>query len=111
MRHSFGTMLSTSGVAPRTAQAAMRHSRIDLTMNVYSDPRLLDVAGAIESLPSLSETENPTMEAAATGTDGVGTGPFSVAPTVATTTGHCRQSEAISVQFMTMSEVCKPCGE
>jgi integrase len=53
LRHTFGTLLSKAGVAPRTAQAAMRHSRIDLTMNVYTDPRLLDVAGAMETLPSL----------------------------------------------------------
>jgi len=33
------------GLTPRTAQAAMRHSTIDLTMNVYTDPKLLDVAG------------------------------------------------------------------
>ena len=32
----------------------MRHSTIDLTMNVYTDPRLLDVAGALEALPGLS---------------------------------------------------------
>ena len=45
--------LSVGGVAPRTAQAAMRHSKIDLTMNVYTDPRLLDVAGAMDALPDL----------------------------------------------------------
>ncbi|MCX7409352.1 MAG: hypothetical protein NTZ32_14835 [Planctomycetales bacterium] len=33
-------------VTPRTAQDAMRHSNIDLTMNVYTDPKLLDVQGA-----------------------------------------------------------------
>lgn len=38
LRHTFGTHLSKGGVAPRTAQAAMRHSKIDLTMNVYTDP-------------------------------------------------------------------------
>ena len=53
MRTTFGTLLSKGGVAPRTAQAAMRHSTIDLTMNVYTDPKLLDVAGAVELLPSL----------------------------------------------------------
>ena len=53
LRHTFGTLLSKGGVSPRTAQAAMRHSKIDLTMNVYTDPRLMDVAGAIESLPML----------------------------------------------------------
>ena len=31
----------------------MRHSSIDLTMNVYTDPRLLDVAGALKALPEL----------------------------------------------------------
>lgn len=35
------------------AQAAMRHSRIDLTMNVYTDPKLLDVHGALDALPKL----------------------------------------------------------
>jgi integrase len=53
LRHTFGTMLSRAGVAPRVAQAAMRHSTIDLTMNVYTDPRLLDVSGAVEALPGL----------------------------------------------------------
>ena len=32
----------------------MRHSSLDLTMNVYTDPTLLDVAGAMEVLPELS---------------------------------------------------------
>jgi integrase len=40
LRQTFGTYLSKGGVAPRTAQAAMRHWTIDLTMNVYTDPRL-----------------------------------------------------------------------
>jgi integrase len=53
LRHTFGTHLSKNGVAPRTAQAAMRHSSLDLTMNVYTDPQLLDVAGAMEALPAL----------------------------------------------------------
>jgi integrase len=56
LRTTFGTLLSTSGVAPRTAQQAMRHSKLDLTMNVYTDPALLDVAGAVESLPKLNST-------------------------------------------------------
>ena len=37
----------------RTAQAAMRHSDPSLTANVYTDPKLLDVAGAVASLPDL----------------------------------------------------------
>lgn len=31
----------------------MRHSSIDLTMNVYTDTKLLDVHGVLESLPTL----------------------------------------------------------
>ncbi len=72
LRHSFGTLLSKGGVAPRTAQAAMRHSDIALTMMTYTDPKLPDVQGALDSLPSLplSDSPMPKREAArATGTD------------------------------------------
>lgn len=51
LRHTFGTHLALAGVPPRIAMAAMRHSKIDLTMNIYTDPVLLDVAGAINALP------------------------------------------------------------
>jgi len=66
LRHTFGTHLSRAGVPPRTAQAAMRHSSIDLTMNVYTDPTLLDVAGAVEALPSLNVMRNPLVARSAT---------------------------------------------
>ena len=56
----FGTMLSKAEVSPRVAQAAMQHSNIDLPMNVYTDRRLLDVQGAVESLPHISTTADPT---------------------------------------------------
>src|SRR6266545_1764126 len=84
LRTTFGTLLSKGGVAPRTAQAAMRHSDIKLTMGVYTDPRLLDVRGALDALPTLSlEGDQAEGEAArATGTDGAGR---TVAPTVAPT--------------------------
>ncbi len=73
MRTTFGTLLSKAGVRPRTAQAAMRHSTINLTMNTYTDPKLLDVAGAVESLPDLpltAGTEENTSAVRATGTEG-----------------------------------------
>lgn len=54
LRHTFATLLTLRGVAPRVAQAALRHSQIDLTMGIYTDPRLLDVAAAIDALPMLS---------------------------------------------------------
>jgi len=83
LRHSFGTLLSKGGVAPRTAQAAMRHSSIDLTMNVYTDPQLLDVAGAMEALPDLPlEAGDKTEQEKATGTDGPAA---PLAPTLAPT--------------------------
>jgi hypothetical protein len=50
----------------------MRHSKVDLTMNVYTDPKLLDVAGAVEALPALPLSAGPQKEqiaAKATGTD------------------------------------------
>ncbi len=53
LRTTFGTLLSKGGVAPRTAQAAMRHASLDMTMQVYTDPKLLDVRGALDSLPTL----------------------------------------------------------
>jgi integrase len=68
MRHSFGTLLSKGGVAPRTAQAAMRHSTIDLTMNTYTDPKLLDVHGALDALPSLPLGRSDAEPKRATGT-------------------------------------------
>jgi len=53
LRTSLGTHLSRCGVNPRTAQAAMRHSDLRLTMQVYTDPVLLDVSGAFEKLPAI----------------------------------------------------------
>ncbi|QNN21812.1 site-specific integrase [Planctomycetales bacterium ZRK34] len=60
LRHTFGTHLSASGVHPRTAMAAMRHSRMELTMVHYTDPTLLDVAGAINALPAFATTKTDT---------------------------------------------------
>ncbi len=88
LRHTFGTLLSKGGVAPRTAQAAMRHSTIDLTMNCYTDPKLLDVAGAMDALPALPLSTGPQREAvaaSATGTDDLTTS--SLVPTLVPTSG------------------------
>ena len=47
----------------------MRHSDIGLTMGVYTDPKLLDVAGAVEPLPALPLASAPGRDRlAATGT-------------------------------------------
>jgi hypothetical protein len=86
MRTTFCTLMSKAGVPLRTAQAAMRHSDPSLTANVYTDPRLLDVSGALDALPALplEPGQHPAREQArATGTD---TPDHSfVAPSVATT--------------------------
>jgi hypothetical protein len=50
----------------------MRHSKIDLTMNVYTDPKLLDVHGAIERLPVLPLDGTDNHSTAATGIDWLG---------------------------------------
>ncbi len=68
LRHTFGTHLSKGGVAPRTAQAAMRHSTLGLTMNTYTDPRLLDIPGALDVLPDLP-LEQAETAARAVGTE------------------------------------------
>lgn len=61
LRTTFGTHLSMAGVPLRTAQTAIRHSTPALTTNDYTDPRLLDVHGAIESLPALAITASTTQ--------------------------------------------------
>jgi integrase len=66
LRHTFGTSLSAAGVAPREAMELMRHTDMRLTMGVYTDPRLFNLADAVErlALPAVSEEVQ-----AATGTD------------------------------------------
>ena len=97
LRTTFGTLLSKGGVAPRTAQAAMRHSTIDLTMNVYTDPKLLDVAGAVESLPALPLAGAAPQQAKATGTNDAA--PETLAPTLAPTLRKRGKSGTIPVKL------------
>ena len=97
LRHTFGTLLSAGGVAPRTAQQAMRHSHIDLTMNVYTDPKLLDLAGAVELLPSLPlDAEPQTTTAGVLAATGTEQAESLVAPNVAPTTDKTLRELAIS---------------
>jgi len=51
LRTTFCSMLSKAGVQPKTVQLAMRHGSIDLTMETYTDPAILDLQGAIAALP------------------------------------------------------------
>jgi len=45
----------------------MRHTDMRLTMNVYTDPRMFDMNGAVEKLPAMVKME--PKAAKATGTD------------------------------------------
>lgn len=58
-RKTFGTMLSKAGVPLRTGQALMRHSKPELTANVYTDVRILDTHGALDGLPTFSLNAQP----------------------------------------------------
>ncbi len=68
LRHTYGTLLAKAGIAPRVAMSMMRHSDMKLTMNVYTDPRVFDMAGAVEKLPALAAHQ--VVTGSATGTDG-----------------------------------------
>ena len=51
---SRGRRSSDTTASSITVMAAMRHRRIELTTNIRTDPALLDVAGAMKSLPDVS---------------------------------------------------------
>jgi hypothetical protein len=118
LRTTFGTLLSKGGVPLRTAQAAMRHSDPRLTANVYTDPRLLDVRGALDALPPLPlEGKRAEGEALrATGTDTgaheclVQTDPRKFAPGFAPTLGHCVQEGSFSGNPSTCEPMYQPAG-
>ena len=110
LRHTFASRLVAAGVAPRTAQAALRHSSLELTMQHYTDPRLLDVAGALAALPALPTAGTMPEAARATGTDDA----RAVALTVALTSGRTRHTVAIpdpSTRARRAAEVTPSPGE
>ena len=67
LRGQFGTMLANAGVHPKKAQELMRHSDVNLTMNLYSHVLRGQDAEAVASLPDLSVAQPQT--ARKTGTD------------------------------------------
>ncbi|NQW47871.1 MAG: site-specific integrase, partial [Planctomycetes bacterium] len=79
MRGTFASHLAAAGVSPVTLKTLMRHARIETTLRHYTDPALLDVADAVERLPSMA-----------------GATASSVAPTVALTSGRTRQNGALA---------------
>ncbi len=72
LRVTYGTWLAQAGVAPRVHMELMRHTDMKLTMTFYTDPRLLDTAGAMNDLPGFENgtpQESERSVALRTGTD------------------------------------------
>ena len=61
LRHTFCTMLASSGVSQRVAQSLMRHSDAKLTANIYTDENLLPLQDGVEKLPKLSKKGTYTL--------------------------------------------------
>lgn len=99
---------STRRVPFRKPQKAIRHSDIKLTMNNYTDPQLLDVAGAVEALPTLlivdRRIDDQATRMQATGTDG---GRSSVAPTAVPTRAKACQKQSMNDSFENGKAVAK----
>ncbi len=81
LRMTFGTHLAAAGVPLITAQKLMRHADPKLTANIYTDPQLLDMAGAVEALPAVAPA------------------PSFVAPTVALDVAPTGGNGSVSVSF------------
>ncbi len=67
LRHSTASLLAASGVNPKTAQAIMRHSDINLTMSRYTHIFRGAESEAVESMPDFSSQGRQRQ--VATGTD------------------------------------------
>ena len=100
LRTTFGTMLSTSGTAPRTAQAAMRHSDIKLTMGVYTDAGHLDVRQAVERLPEFAPPAPRTAELQ-------GIAGASATTTVANCSHDCSETGGPKGQFLASADMMR----
>ncbi len=66
LRSTFITHLALRGVDPRIVQRLARHKDINITMNYYTDPYLLDMQGAIEKLADVSPICHREKEIGAT---------------------------------------------
>ena len=66
LRHTFGTLLASAGIHPKTAQELMRHSDINLTMSRYTHAQADQITAAINALPEFEH-----QAAVKTGTDDI----------------------------------------
>ncbi|MEM7785117.1 MAG: tyrosine-type recombinase/integrase, partial [Planctomycetota bacterium] len=63
LRHQFITELSRAGVSLKSAQELARHSKPELTANVYTHLTIRDTAGDVERMPAIPTklgAQNPT---------------------------------------------------
>jgi len=70
LRHTCGTFLAASGVHPKVAATILRHSKVELTMNLYTHTLSGQEAQAVSSLPDLRQLPQE-QQVQATGTDDV----------------------------------------
>jgi len=87
LRHTYGSLLAKAGIAPRVAMSLMRHTDMRLTMNVYTDPKIFDMAGAVEKLPAMKAFVTPVI--AATGTEGPKSGVSKIVSNEPAGIGYC----------------------
>ena len=88
LRYTFASNLAKAGVAPKIAQELLRHSDVNLTLNIYTQVGREDLALAVEKLPTIS---NP---GSATGSEFGRT--IKVAPKVALKTGNLGNYQDLS---------------
>ena len=67
-RHTTGSFLAAVGVHPKVAQQILRHSKMDLTMSIYTHTLHGQESKAVAALPDLSVPAEAVQ--VATGTDG-----------------------------------------
>jgi len=67
LRHTTRILLAASGVHPKIAQQIMRHSDVNLTLNLYTHTLRGQEADAVNSLPDFSRSSSERQKK--TGTD------------------------------------------
>ncbi len=102
LRHTTGSLLAASGAHPKVAQAIMRHSDINLTMNRYTHIFRGQAAETISKLPDLSLPNIEAQEAKATGTDGEAIKPENHLSTSLVKTGGLSCVDTIQTGIVTM---------
>ena len=110
LRHSFITLLASSGVHPKVAQQLARHSTITLTMDRYSHCHLSDMNAAVGTLPSLAP-QNPLLSPVdarlATVSTGPSTGPR-LAPAVDSSCDPLMTADETLTELRPTADVHKP---